>query len=59
MLSSDGLKINRIFSDLEGALGVIAVGSMSNLMSGVLQVLFPSWAHSFTIVVKLLVKNEH
>ena len=29
----------------------IAVGSVSNLMSGVLQVLFPGWAHSFTIDV--------
>ena len=26
----------------------IAVGKVSNLMSGVLQVLFPGWAHSFT-----------
>ena len=32
---------------------------MCNLMSGVLQVLYPGWAHSFTIVVKLLVKDEH
>ena len=37
---------------------VVAVGSMSNLMSGVLQVLFPGRAHSF-ISCQLLVKDEH
>ena len=36
---------------------VIAVGSMSNLMSGVLQVLFPGPAHSF-ISCQLLEKDE-
>ena len=36
---------------------VIEVGSMSNLMSGVLQVLFPGPAHSF-ISCQLLVKEE-
>ena len=36
---------------------VIAVGSMSNLMSGVLQVLFPGRTHSFTHC-QLLVKDE-
>ena len=37
---------------------VISVGSMSNLMSGVLQVLFPGPAHSF-ISCQLLVKDEY
>ena len=37
---------------------VIAVGSMSNLMSGVLLVLFSGRAHSF-ISCQLLVKDEH
>ena len=37
---------------------VIAVGSMSNLMSGVLQILFLGRAHSF-ISCQLLVKDEH
>ena len=37
---------------------VIAVGSMSNIMSGFLQVLFPGRAHSFTSC-QLLVKDEH
>ena len=37
---------------------VIAVDSMSNLMSGVLQVLFPGRAHSFTSC-QLLLKDEH
>ena len=37
---------------------VIAVGSMSTLISGVLQVLFSVWAHSFTSC-QLLVKDEH
>ena len=37
---------------------VIAVGSMTNLMSGVLQVLFPGRAHSF-ISCQLLEKDEH
>ena len=32
------------------AIPVITVGSVSNLMLGVLQVLFPGWTHSFTIV---------
>ena len=36
---------------------VIAVGSMSSLMSGVLQVLYPGPAHSF-IRCQLLVKDE-
>ena len=36
---------------------VIAVGSMSNLMSGVLQVLFPGPAHTFSSC-QLLVKDE-
>ena len=35
---------------------VIAVGSLSNLMSGVLQVLFPGLAHSLTSC-QLLVKD--
>ena len=39
---------------------VIAVGRKSNLMSGVLQVLFPGRAHSFTSCpLALLVKDEH
>ena len=39
---------------------VIAVGRVSNLMSGVLQVLFSGWAHSFTSCqFVLLVKDEH
>ena len=39
---------------------VIAVGRVSNLMSGVLQVLFPGGAHSFTSCqLALLVKDEH
>ena len=38
---------------------VIAVGSVSNLMSGVLQVLLPGWAHFFTYGCQLLVKDEH
>ena len=39
---------------------VIAVGSMSNLMSGVLLILFPGQAHSFTSCqLVLLVKDEH
>ena len=37
---------------------VTAVGSMCNLMSGVLQVLSPGRAHSF-ISCQLLVKDEH
>ena len=37
---------------------VIAVGSMFNLMYGVLQALFPGQAHSF-ISCQLLVKAEH
>ena len=37
---------------------VIAVGNMSNLMSGVLQVLFPGRAHTFASC-HLLVKDEH
>ena len=37
---------------------VIAVGSMSNLMSGVLPVLFSGRAHSF-ISCQLLIKDEH
>ena len=40
---------------------VIAVGIMSNLISGVLQVLFPDLAHSFIIKFiscQLLVKDE-
>ena len=37
---------------------VIAVGRVSNLMSGVLQVLFPGRAHCF-ISCQLLVKDEH
>ena len=35
---------------------VIAVGRMSNLMSGILLVLFSGWAHSF-ISCQLLVKG--
>ena len=35
-----------------------AVGSMPNLMSGVFQVLFPGWAHSFTSC-QLQVEKEH
>ena len=39
---------------------VIAVGRVSNLMYGVLQVLFPGPAHSFTsCLLALLVKDEH
>ena len=37
---------------------VTAAGSMRNLMAGVLQVLFPGRAHSFTSC-QLLVKDEH
>ena len=37
---------------------VIAVGSMSNLMSGVLPILFSGGAHSF-ISCLFLVKDEH
>ena len=37
---------------------VIAFGRVSNLMSGVLQVLFPGRAHCF-ISCQLLVKDEH
>ena len=37
---------------------VIAVGSLSNLISGVLQVLSPGRAHSLTSC-QLLVKDEH
>ena len=39
---------------------VIAVVRVSNLMSGVLQVLFPGWAHSFTSCqLAFLLKDEH
>ena len=39
---------------------VISVGRVSNLMPGVLQVLFPDRAHSFTSCqLALLVKDEH
>ena len=39
---------------------VIAVGRVPNLMSGVLQVLFPGRVHSFTsCLLALLVKDEH
>ena len=39
---------------------IIAVGRVSNLMPGVLQVLFPGQAHFFTSCqLALLVKDEH
>ena len=52
-------KPNRCYSPIfVGA--VIAVGRVSSLMSGVLQVLFPGGAHSFTSCqLSLLVKDEH
>ena len=48
------------YSEVDVVDTVIAVGRVSNLMSGVLQDLFPGWAHSFTSCqLALLVKDEH
>ena len=39
--------IHKSINPIDTIGAVIAVGSMSNLMSGVLSVLFLGWAHSF------------